>query len=246
MFKETFLSQLAQATAHHGTPPLPTSLTEHAYQHLRQAILTGRLASGAPLRQEKLSSELGISRLPLREALRQLDAEGLVVLRPRRGYFVALLDTQEIEELFDIRAMMEARAGYLAAQHHTDEDIAEVGAILVQLDQVTAQVPINASEFYRLNRLFHQRFFASSHRTHLCRMLSGVHDSLVPYMRMGEGIQSADESQQDHRNLFAALKAGDGDLVARLCREHCAASCRRLVKTSSQTSADQRAEIPPK
>jgi len=219
----------------HDAPPLPSSLTEHAYRHLRQAIMTGRLEAGAALRQEKLSQELGISRLPLREALRQLDAEGLVVLRPRRGYIVALLDTKEIEELFEIRAMMEARAGYLAAQQRTDEDVVEVGRILSELEAVAARSPLDISEFYRLNRLFHQRFFASSRRTHLCRLLSGVHDSLVPYIRMGGDIQSLEESQQDHSNLFAAFKSGDGDLVARLCREHCAASCRRLVKSSAPT-----------
>jgi DNA-binding GntR family transcriptional regulator len=214
-------------------PPLPTSLTEHAYRHLRQAILSGKLQAGAPLRQEKLSNELGISRLPLREALRQLDSEGLVVLRPRRGYYVALLDTKEIEELFDIRAMMEARAGYLAAVNRTEKDIAEVGEILERLDAAAFREPLDAAEFYRLNRLFHHRFFASSQRAHLCRLLSSVHDSLDPYIRMGEGIQSLEESQDDHRNLFEALKAGDGDLVARLCREHCEASCRRLIKSSS-------------
>lgn len=212
-------------------PPLPTSLTEHAYQHLRQAILSGRLPVGAALRQEKLSNELGISRLPLREALRQLDSEGLVVLRPRRGYFVALLDTKEIEELFDIRSMMETRAGYLAAQLRTDQDIAEVGKILAQLDEVSAQSPLDATEFYRLNRLFHQRFFAGSQRPHLCRILSGVHDSLDPYIRMGEGIKSVEASQDDHHRLFEALRAGDGELVARLCREHCAASCARLIES---------------
>jgi DNA-binding GntR family transcriptional regulator len=212
---------------------LPASLAEHAYQYLRQAILTGRLVAGAPLRQEKLSNELGISRLPLREALRRLDTEGLVVLRPRCGYFVSLLDTKEIEELFDIRSMMESRAGYLAARQRTDEDLTEVGIILAQLDKVAAQTPLDVHEFYRLNRIFHQRFFAGSQRAHLCRILSGVHDSLDPYIRMSERVQSVEESQQDHHNLFAALKAGDGDLVARLCREHCEASCRRLIELST-------------
>lgn len=227
------MSESAVLTRRGEPPPLPTSLAEHAYEHLRQAILSGRFAAGAPLRQEKLSNELGISRLPLREALRRLDTEGLVVLRPRRGYFVALLDTKEIEELFDIRSMMEARAGYLAARQRTEEDIAEVGDILAQLDAVATRTPLDMHEFYHLNRMFHQRFFASSQRPHLCRILSGVHDSLDPYVRMSAGGQSLEDSQQDHRNLFAALKASDGDLVARLCREHCEASCRRLIELSA-------------
>ncbi|MBO1908128.1 GntR family transcriptional regulator [Microvirga sp. 3-52] len=210
-------------------PPLPTSLTEHAYHYLRQAILSGRLAVGAPLRQEKISSELGISRLPVREALRRLDTEGLVVLRPRRGYFVALLDTSEIEELFDIRALLETRAGYLAAIHRTDTDIKELSEILDSLEQIASVKPLDVSMFFKTNRLFHQRLFASSKRKHLCRLLGSVQDSVDPYIRMTANISSLEASQQDHRDLFEALKAGDGDLVARLCREHCENSCTRLI-----------------
>lgn len=210
-------------------PPLPTSLTDHAYHYLRQAILSGSLPVGAALRQEKISADLGISRLPVREALRRLDTEGLVVLRPRRGYFVALLDTSEIEELFDIRAALETRAGYLAAVHRTQADIEELSEILDSLERTASTQPLDVSTFFKTNRLFHQRFFASSKRRHLCRLLSSVQDSVDPYIRMSANISSVEASQQDHRDLFDALKAGDGELVAQLCRKHCDNSCARLI-----------------
>src|SRR5690242_20975649 len=92
-----------------GSPSIlrPGSLPDFAYEHLRQAILSRRLPSGAPLRQERIAEQLGVSRLPVREALRRLHVEGLVDLQPRRGYFVASFNRDEIEELFDIRGTLE-------------------------------------------------------------------------------------------------------------------------------------------
>lgn len=219
-------------TEPHSPPPLPASLAEHAYHYLRQEIVTGRLIAGSPLRQEKLSGELGISRLPLREALQRLDVEGLVMLRPRRGYFVAALNTDEIEELFDIRATLEASAGYFAALNRTDQDIADISQLLTILDAITTSQPLDVPAFYKANRQFHQRFFACSRRRHLCRMLASAHDGLDPYIRMSTNISSVEASQDEHRKLFAALIASDGEKVAQLCRAHCEASCARLIKFS--------------
>src|SRR5204863_3505283 len=76
----------------------PPSLPELAYEHLRDSILDGTLEAGAPLRQEEIAARLGFSRLPIREALRRLDSEGLALLRPRRGYVVASLNRDEIDD----------------------------------------------------------------------------------------------------------------------------------------------------
>src|SRR5688572_17623652 len=81
------------------------SLTDLAYGHLRRAILSGGLDFGAPVRQEKIAARLGISRHPVREALRRLDSEGLIALKPRRGYYVTSLNRAVIEEVFAIRAL---------------------------------------------------------------------------------------------------------------------------------------------
>src|SRR3954468_2429641 len=110
------------------------SLAEVAYQQVREAILCGALEAGQSLGQEDIASRIGTSRVPLREALQRLEAEGLVMLRPRRGYVVTSLDPEEIQDIFDIRMMLEERAGYLATLRATDVDIAEVEAHLHAMD----------------------------------------------------------------------------------------------------------------
>lgn len=210
---------------------LPASLPDYAYQKLLQAILSGQLRRGAPVRQEKVSAELGMSRLPVREALRRLDAEGLVVLRPRRGYFVAALDTKEIAELFEIRSMLEKKAGYFAALNRTEQDLVELKEVLTALDKTAKRKPLDVSAFYEGNRRFHQRLFACSKRVHFCRVLLSIHDSLTPYIRMSANLKSVAAAQQDHWELFNAVAAGDAKLVARLCESHCQNSYTRLMRS---------------
>src|SRR3954465_1245687 len=115
----------------------PPSLPELAYGHLREAILDGGLEAGAPLRQEEIAARLGFSRLPIREALRRLEAEGLAVLRPRRGYVVASLNRDEIDDVLDLQAALEARAGYAATLRRTDAVTKELEACLKQLDRIS-------------------------------------------------------------------------------------------------------------
>ena len=101
-------------------PASPPSLPDVAYEHLRSAILDGSLPAGSALRQEEIAARLGISRLPIREALRRLDSEGLVALRPRRGYVVASLDRAEIDDVLELLATLEASAGHSATLKKTD------------------------------------------------------------------------------------------------------------------------------
>lgn len=99
-----------------------------AYQQVRDAILSGAYAAGQPLGQVEIAGRIDHRRVPLREALQRLEAEGLVMLRPRRGYVVTSLDPEEIRDIFDIRMILEERAGYLATLKATPEDVAEVRA----------------------------------------------------------------------------------------------------------------------
>ncbi|HTN98462.1 MAG TPA: GntR family transcriptional regulator, partial [Nordella sp.] len=93
---------------------------------LRRRILDGEFAAGAQLRQDSLAKEFGVSRIPIREALLQLDAEGLVKILPHRGAVVSELSVAEIKELFDLRALLEPRLLRLSAPHLTEKDYAEL------------------------------------------------------------------------------------------------------------------------
>lgn len=209
----------------------PASLPDFVYEHLRQAILSRRLSSGAPLRQEKIAEQLGVSRLPVREALRRLHVEGLVDLQPRRGYSVASFNRDEIEELFDIRGTLEAKAGFYATQRRSERDVADVARLLARLDETAAQTPTNVVQFFQQNQAFHTRLLESSGRKQLCRMVQIASNSLEPYVRMSASLASLESTQRDHHAIFNAFRAGHAEEVASLSRQHCDSVCRQLIRS---------------
>jgi DNA-binding GntR family transcriptional regulator len=209
---------------------MPPSLPELAYAHLRDAILGGKLTDGSPLRQEELASQLGMSRLPVREALRRLDSEGLVVLRPRRGYVVASLDRQEIEDVLELHATLEAMAGRAATLRRSDTVLADLERCVAQLDRVTSRPPVDVETFAALNAQFHERLLETSGRPFLNRMLRLVRANAERYTRAAAGMLfDLRDSQHEHRSILDAYRAGDAAAVARLCKEHRDATRKRLL-----------------
>src|SRR3954447_676429 len=164
------------------------SLTEVVHDHLRATILSGSLAPGDALRQEQIASELGVSRAPVREALMWLEKEGLILLRPRRGFVVASLDCDEIQDIFEIREMLEGYAGYLAAQQRTEEDVAALAELVESMAKITSSDPAAIAQWASLNRAFHARLFDASGRKHLCRMTFLLRDSVERYVRLDGAI----------------------------------------------------------
>ena len=207
------------------------SLAEIAYQQVKEAILRGDLAAGQPLGQEELAGRIGTSRVPLREALQRLDAEGLVVLRPRRGYIVTSLDPDEIRDIFDIRMLLEERAGYLATLNATSEDIAAVEELLFAMEGMKVRNAADAMLFVERNRAFHTRLYAPSNRAQLCRLMTVLRANVERYIRIGAQIAgNLKRVGFEHHQIFNAFKRRDAQTVGRLCREHCAATCERLIE----------------
>ena len=206
------------------------SLAEVAYQQVRDAILSGALAAGQSLGQEEIASRIGTSRVPLREALQRLEAEGLVMLRPRRGYVVTSLDPEEIQDIFDIRMMLEERAGYLATLKATDEDVREVERLLRAMDGLSVRDADEARRFAEANRAFHERLYAASGKVQLCRLMTTLRANVERYIRIGAQIAgNLARVRREHQQIFDAFKRRDAKAVGRLCREHCEATCERLI-----------------
>jgi DNA-binding GntR family transcriptional regulator len=213
------------------------SLAEVAYQQVRDAILSGALEAGQPLGQEDIASRIGTSRVPLREALQRLDAEGLVMLRPRRGYVVTSLDPHEIKDIFEIRMMLEERAGYLATLNATGEDVREVEKLLRAMDHLSVRDAAEALRFAEANRAFHERLYVSSGRVYLCRLMTTLRVNVERYIRIGAQIAgNLARVRREHQQIFDAFKRRDAKTVGRLCREHCEATCERLVARLARDS----------
>ena len=207
------------------------SLPDVAYNWLRHEILSGGFEEGAAIRQESVAQTLGVSRVPLREALRRLEVEGLVVQRPRRGYIVASLDPGEIEDIFELRMMLEERAGALATRNRSERDIAEVEALLHAMDGMPIGGPADIDLFAERNRAFHDRLFEPCGRPHLLRMMVVLRNSVERYIRVGALMAgNIDRVQGDHSRIFDAFRRGAAEEVGELCRLHCQTTCERLLR----------------
>lgn len=218
------LNPTARPLAH----PLPSSVPDYVLAHLRAAILDGDLAEGTPLRQEDIAARLGVSRPPVREALRLLEGEGLAVLRPRRGYVVASLDIGDVEEIFAIRERLEELAGELAATRRTEEDVSSLAELLSEMERL--EEPGQAVAFAAANHAFHARIFQAAGRPRLTRMMLSLRETVGRYVRLG-GMLSGSMAQvrEDHRAIFAAFEAGNSARLGAVSRAHVAATGARLI-----------------
>jgi len=207
--------------------PLPTIV----YDVVRKAIMEGVYRPGESVRQEALARQFSVSRVPIREALSRLEAEGLVVLRPRRGYVVKELDHNEIAEIFEMRAVMEEHAAYVATKVRTAQDIVAVEALLSRMEAMSSGTLSEAPQWVETNRIFHHRIFASSKREHLCQAIGNYRAWVDGCIRIEIAVTGRlEEAHKDHREIVSAFVEGDADRAGRLSREHCMHTAERLLK----------------
>lgn len=206
------------------------SLPEAIYLAMREKILTGGYKLGEALRQENLAKEFEASRVPVREALNRLEAEGLVILRPRRGFVVASLDIDEIAEIFELRMVLEEHASTVATKNRTAKDVVEVKQILEALESIEIDNPTNIAKWSAYNRMFHSRLFEASGRKHVYGITNMLRDKVERYVRVQVTMTGRlDRAQAEHRKIFKAFAEGDAERVGRLSREHCAGTASRLL-----------------
>jgi len=193
--------------------------TEDVYERVRAAILDGELAPGAVMSQVALAEELGISRTPLREALRMLQSEGLVEGEPNRRVRVAPMTARDLEELCVMRVTLEAEALRLSVPSMTSEDIARLEGHMAEMAHYADQ------KDYRRWNAPHERF----HRTltehageRVNFVLSQMFDHAERYRRLHIGQGPGAWATPQHRDILDACKAGDRDKAAALLAGHLA------------------------
>jgi DNA-binding GntR family transcriptional regulator len=211
------------------TPHVP--LPEQVYHRVRSAILDGFFAPGQMLRQEEVAALLGVSRSPLREALPRLEAEGMVVLHPRRGYAVISLDPAEIAELFDLRMLLEAELARHAVERRQAEDVEQVHNIVGEMNDPRL---LASSEsrlgWFALNHRFHDALLEPSGHRHYLRALENANALLEPYIRMETNLTGdLRQAQQEHRAISVAYAKADAEGFSRLIREHAENTRNRLL-----------------
>ncbi len=186
-------------------------------EEIRAMILGGRLKPGERLIEEGLSAELGVSRVPVREALLALSAQGLVRLEPRRGATVAEITPRIVAELVEVRALLEGLNAKLAAQRHDPEIIAQLRDTLERGN--AAAKSGTREELARLNAEFHERLAEASRNSVLSEVMRGLRERTGLAFAIN-GRARAREDWQEHAGVLAAVIAGDSELAALLANRH--------------------------
>jgi DNA-binding GntR family transcriptional regulator len=197
------------------------SLHAQATDQLRDMIVEGELAPGARIGEAELCAQLGISRTPLREALKVLASEGLVELLPHRGARVTQVTAEQVGELFEVIAALEGLAAELAARRLTDRDLERLQAMHDRMAQCHAER--RRHDYFRLNHKMHQLIVALAGNG----VLAATHEQLMVRARRSRyqailSLERWDEAMAEHVALMDALSRRDADLAGALWRRHVA------------------------
>ncbi|WP_417208945.1 GntR family transcriptional regulator [Antarctobacter sp.] len=197
------------------------------YQRLLDEIREGRLMPGERLRETELAERLGVSRTPVREAIRQLEADGLVAHVPRIGASVRKLDYAEVMELYEMRAVLEGTAARLAARAASEVELLELAALNEQL--AGAGTGPDAS---RLNRIFHATLLDAAKNRFLARSMLSLQRALMILgtSQMYDSARAV-EAVEEHRRLLEGLMARDGAAAETAMRAHIEAAQRMRIRT---------------
>jgi DNA-binding GntR family transcriptional regulator len=200
---------------------MSSNISQRLRDEIENEILTGQLVPGHRLDEVALANRFGVSRTPIREALLQLSAAGLIEMRPRRGALVASVGTERLIEMFEVMAELEELAGRLATRRHTDAD---TKAILEAHEACRQAAGAGDSDaYYYENERFHYAIYHASHSQFLFEQCSALHRRLKPYRRLQLRVRNrVARSFAEHEQVVAALLAGDGEKASAALRDHVA------------------------
>jgi DNA-binding GntR family transcriptional regulator len=196
-----------------------------AYSELRQLILSGSLAPGSRVSQYELADKMQMSITPLREAIRRLSSEGLIIMDTHRDSRVADVSAAEARELLEVRLSLEPSATELAAHRRTEADIVAIRTAAKKLLPVTR---VWGEDAITAHREFHRAVYTASHNASMIKLLDDLWDKSDRYRRLGLELPSGDEPRtidlNQHHQILELVASGDGPGAADLARTHIANS----------------------
>jgi DNA-binding GntR family transcriptional regulator len=194
-------------------------LAERVSNGLRNAILDGQLSPGDRIRQEAVARDYGTSRIPVREALRQLESEGLVTLEPHVGARVARLERDELDEVYLLRERLESLAIAQSAPHLSESQLADLRRLVEEMERAAASDDL--TRWIELDRRFHLATFAGASLPRLLRLIEGFWNTTQQYRRAYTLLpRRLDIAHLEHRLLLEALERRDPSDAERLLQTH--------------------------
>lgn len=208
-------------------------------QHLRQQIYEGALAPGRRLDENEVAAALGVSRTPVREALRQLAAQGLVEIRSRRGCFVMELTLQDQKDIFPIMARLEGWVAHDVAEHATKEDLDRLGEINAALERHAAAADVD--RYWAANHVFHTALQDLVGNRWLQDLLGELRRKIGLFRQRSLRLPGrVNRSIAEHRALMKALRARDGARAEAVMREHLMNQLDALLRLERDAEAQPR------
>jgi DNA-binding GntR family transcriptional regulator len=209
-------SSTASPAARIGDEPLLRAKSDSLLARLRHEILRGGVGPGLPLRQDEIAARHGVSKIPVREALLQLVAEGLVTAHPNRGFTVSQLSPQEAEEILEIRAVLECQAVRIAMPHLTNAEITQAARILDQAEETDA-----LDRWSDLNWEFHTTLYTPARRKRLLDLIRQVSYPTDRYIRvLIANANYRGRAEREHRAILSACDMRNADAAAALLDQH--------------------------
>lgn len=197
-------------------------LRERVFHEIHEKILNGVYRDSVELREIALAEELGVSRTPVREALRQLELEGLVKIVPNKGAVVTAITKKDVKDIYIIRSMLEGLCARWATENITEEQLDEMEEILLLSEfYINKKKKEPTSQVVELDGKFHEVLYEASDSRIMKHLLSDFHK----YVRLArrtsvENPERAEKSIEEHRALLEAIKAKDADKAEELANKH--------------------------
>ena len=199
----------------------PRALYEEVAELLRQRIFNRELEPGSWIDELKLADEYGISRTPLREALKVLAAEGLVTMKVRRGAYVTEVSEKDLADVYHLLSLLESDAAGVVAERATDAELADLDAIHAELEAAARPGQVDRGHFFTINERFHMRLLAIANNRWRDQVVADLrkvmklnrHNSLLKSGRI-------DESLKEHRAIMAAIKERDPAVAMKRMQQH--------------------------
>lgn len=194
-------------------------LRDIVFDYMKNAIITGELKPGERLMEVQLAEKLGVSRTPVREAIRKLELEGLVVMVPRKGAYVSDLDTRDLLNVLEIRGSLEGLAASLAAERITDEEIRELNSIV---DEFYKSIETNDHEaLVKCDKAFHDLIFAASRNDKLVQIMNNLQEHVHRFrVRYINEEKKSKKLYQEHKKILESLEERNADNARKWAEKH--------------------------
>lgn len=218
------------------------TLAREVYNRIKEMIISGRFQPGQRLVAQQIAEEMGVSRMPVREALKRLEAQGFVYSVPHKEVVVSGLSVKDIEEIYAIRRVLEVYSVRQACELATEEQLAELERIADEAEMAVALE--GQAAFHEKNDEFHFALFRASGNETLAELLKSLWEKSAYYRTLGTALKGRlDQSMADHRAIIRALRENDPDTAAELVRRHTDAPLAALIELLKEKQGATREHV---